>query len=78
MDGGVTELVERAGVGGGAVAFVMRKAIIRILRIQVKHQFVAGGFGEDGCTGDAQRTLIAFDERGLGKVQFGEFEPEVS
>src|SRR5277367_6469068 len=48
---------------GSGVAFVARKAILRIDGVPFFHTRIAVGFGEDGSSGNGNATCITFDER---------------
>jgi hypothetical protein len=50
---------------GSHKTFVLRKAILWILNTQTNHQSITGGFCKDGGGCDAQRPLVAFDQRSL-------------
>ena len=78
MNGGVSEGGNSIPVQQRAVAFVADKPVVRVFFIQLVHGVITRGFGEDGSAGNTQRALVAFDEGGLGDIQFGEFEAEIS
>lgn len=77
MNGGISEGGNSIPVQQRAVAFVTNKPVVWVFFVQLEHEVIPRGFGEDGSAGDAQRALVAFDEGGLGDIQFGEFESEI-
>lgn len=52
----------------GAIAFVPGKAVARVLIIRLAHDGIPCGLGQNGCAGNADGELIAFDKGGLGQV----------
>ncbi len=54
--------VDRGKMRWGSVAFVLRKAVFRKLRIELNHHAVAGDFGHDAGGGDREALCVAFDD----------------
>jgi hypothetical protein len=63
-------LLDGAVVVGGGVAFVVGPAIERELAVELEHDVVAVGFGEDGGGGDGHEAGVAFDNALVGKGSF--------
>ena len=55
-------------VFGGGVAFVAVPAVERVLLVELQHEFVAVGFGEDACSGNRHVFGIAFDDALVGDI----------
>ena len=69
------ELPERSPVPGNRIALVPCKAVAGMLGIQLLHQRVAGGLGEDRGRGNRQALGIASDDGLLGNLQALETAP---
>ena len=72
VDGAGTELAQRLLVGRGPVSLVSGKVVPRVAVLQLAQEGVSGGLGQDRGRRDAQRAGIAFDQRGLRKVDGGQ------
>ena len=59
-------------VEAGAVAFVTGKAVTGVPAVSKAHEGIPGGFGKDGCAGNAEGEPVAFDEGGLVPFELGE------
>lgn len=59
-------------VGGGAVAFVVKPAVVRVLTVEVDHVLITGDFGQDGGGGNGVALGVAVCDGGdLGGNQKG-------
>ena len=65
MDFRYAQPPQRGPMGLSAVPLVFSQLIAWVTLVQIKHQRIAFGFGQDRGAGNAQATGIAFDKRGL-------------
>src|SRR4029079_19125587 len=54
---------------GYGIAFVLRKTVAWILRIESMHVGVPVGLGKNGCRGDRQTLAVSFHDRQLRNFQ---------
>ena len=61
-------------MSGCAIAFVVVKAVVRILFVELEHEAVTGDFSDDGggCNGEAEG--VAFDDGSIGSINVFESE----
>ena len=62
MQGGNAVLLQGGQVSGCAIAFVVVKAVVRILFMKLEHEVVASDFGDDRSGGNGEAEGIAFDD----------------
>ena len=74
VEGGRTVFAESLEVGGGAVALVLGKTILGILRVEFAHEAVTRDFGEDAGGGDGEGESIAVNDALLGNLDFLQHE----
>lgn len=68
MHGGHAVFAQRGEVGGGRIAFVDGEAVMRILFVQLQHQFVARGFRQDRSGGNCGDLAVPFYYRLAGNA----------
>ncbi len=63
----------------GAIAFVLREAVLRIKLVELFHPPVALDLRQDGSGGDRNRPRIPVDQRPLldGEIEFDGIEQQV-
>lgn len=52
-------------MSGCAIAFVVVKAVVRILFMKLEHEVVASDFGDDGGGSNGEAEGVAFDDGAL-------------